>query len=87
MRESDRVVALADPEGGAEPRPEEQPATRRKAPCLAEGKRVRITPGPFRDMIGVVLESRKQCRVVLNVTSVCQSVLLEVNAEDLELLP
>lgn len=61
--------------------------TLRKAPCLAEGKRVRITRGPFRDIVGVVLESRKQCRVVLNVTFVCQSVLLEVNAEDLELLP
>ena len=62
-------------------------ARSRKAPYLAEGRRVRITQGPFRDIVGVVLESRKHCRVLLNVTLIRQSVLLEVDAENLELVP
>ena len=62
-------------------------AALRKLPYLAKGKRVRIRCGPFRGIVGVVLESRRHCRVLLNVTFIRQSVPLEVDVGDLEPMP
>jgi hypothetical protein len=56
-------------------------------PALARGQKVRIIAGPFRGIEGVVQSTPKQTRVVLNVEMIGQSIALEVDADQIELIP
>lgn len=50
------------------------------------GRRVRVTKGPMKDVEGIVMRKDKKYRLVLNVTSIAQSVSLEIDADMVESL-
>ncbi|MFP4027811.1 MAG: transcription termination/antitermination protein NusG [Candidatus Brocadiia bacterium] len=54
------------------------------APGLEEGQRVRICSGPFRGVEGVVAEQRRDFRVALNVHFINRSMLIEVDASEVD---
>jgi transcription antitermination factor NusG len=54
-------------------------------PCLAKGRSVQIRRGAFAGINGIITEVRKRLRVALNVTLAGHSVLIEVNADDVDL--
>jgi transcription antitermination factor NusG len=55
-------------------------------PQVPVGTRVRILAGVFTGVEGVVLEMRKQCRVVLSLAAVRQSFSLEIGIDELLIL-
>jgi transcription antitermination factor NusG len=59
----------------------------RPHPCVAVGTRVRVREGAFAGMEGVVTELRRQCRVVLTLSGVSQCFSLEVDLDQLVVLP
>ncbi len=56
-------------------------------PLLVVGQRGRIRCGAFAGMEGVVMRLRKNFRVVLTVDLIMQSMAVEVDAHDLEMIP
>ena len=52
-------------------------------PYLVKGRRVRIASGPMKGAEGIVQYRKGKTRVVLNVDFIQQSVVMEVEAEDL----
>lgn len=90
------VLAMVDGTGG---RPAPLPAGEMNAlqrglaerraephPLLVAGQRGRIRTGALAGMEGVVVRVKNNCRVVLTVHLIMQSVAVEVAAEDIELL-
>ena len=55
-------------------------------PRLAAGQRVRILSGTFAGMEGVVLRRKGACRVVITLKQILQSIAVEVDESNLELL-
>jgi transcription antitermination factor NusG len=55
-------------------------------PYLVIGERVRIKAGPMRGMEGVLVRKKNNFRVVLALDVIMQSVAVEVDADDLELV-
>jgi transcription antitermination factor NusG len=53
-------------------------------PHAAEGRRCRITQGPFRGLEGVVIERRSIARLVLEISFLNQGAALEIDADLLE---
>ncbi|MBS3764558.1 MAG: hypothetical protein KGZ25_14765 [Planctomycetes bacterium] len=51
---------------------------------LEEGQRVRVCSGPFRGVEGVVAEQRRDFRVALNVHFIGRSMLIEVDATEVD---
>lgn len=56
-------------------------------PTLAIGTRVRVRSGVFEGALGVVSELRQRCKVVLELAPVQQSFSLEVDRQEIEVLP
>jgi len=56
------------------------------SPCdfFSEGQRVRVTHGPLKDIEGVIDRKNGNCRLVLSVSSIGQSLSLNVEAEIVE---
>ena len=52
-------------------------------PYLEAGHRVRVTAGPLKGLEGVVLRAKGKTRIVVNVDMIQQSVVTEVNGDDL----
>ena len=48
------------------------------------GRRVRVTSGPMKDVEGIVVRRDKKFRLVLNVTTIMQSVSLQIDADMVE---
>lgn len=59
----------------------------RPHPNLGIGTRVRVRSGAFEGVLGVVTELRQRCRVVIELPAVRQSFSLEVDRQDIEVLP
>lgn len=55
-------------------------------PLLTVGQSVRIHRGPFAGLVGVVARKKNGFRVVLTLQQIMQSVVIEVDENDLELL-
>jgi len=55
-------------------------------PFLRDGVRVRVRRGPLKDVEGYLLRIKNQTRLVISVTLISQSVAIEVDAPDVELL-
>jgi len=55
-------------------------------PFLTVGRRVRITSGPFRGLEGVLKRKKKNLRIVLSLELIQQSVAVEVDQADLEVV-
>lgn len=55
-------------------------------PCLAVGQRVRIIAGALNGLEGVLLRRKNQLRVVITLEHIMQSMAVEVDAADLELV-
>lgn len=53
----------------------------------AAGQRVRVHTGAFAGMEGVVLRNKNRCRVVLTLEQIMRSFSVELDLDDLELLP
>lgn len=53
---------------------------------LVAGQRARICAGAFAGMAGVVVTRKNRCRVVLTLEQIMQSIVIEVDQQDLELL-
>jgi len=49
-------------------------------PYLHQGRRVRVTGGPFRGLEGLVSRVRGKCRVIINVDIIQQAVALEIDS-------
>ncbi len=87
------VVDLVGPGGEPEPIPDaEMQAIRALVgsgltyepfPFLAEGMEVEVVRGPMMGVRGRLLRKDRGCRVVLSVTSIRQSVSVEIDATDL----
>jgi transcription antitermination factor NusG len=60
------------------------------APALARGRRVEVVGGPFAGVVGVIADRRvrrSRLHLVLNVTMLGQSAVVQIDAGDVELLP
>jgi transcription antitermination factor NusG len=55
-------------------------------PYLKMGERVRVKAGVMAGVEGVLVRKKNQCRVVLSLDAIMQSVAVEVDASDLELV-
>jgi transcription antitermination factor NusG len=55
-------------------------------PYVAVGERVRIKAGPLEGMEGVLARKKNNLRLVLTIASIKQSVAVEVDAQDVELV-
>jgi transcription antitermination factor NusG len=53
-------------------------------PHAVEGKRCRVTQGPFRGLEGVVIERRSIARLILQISFISQGAALEIDADLLE---
>jgi transcription antitermination factor NusG len=53
-------------------------------PFVQPGQRVRVRRGALSGVEGVLLRSKKDCRLVLSVTSIQRSVVIEVDAASVE---
>ena len=51
---------------------------------LSTGQLVRITKGPMKDVEGIIERKSRGCRVILSVSSIMQSVCVEVDADMVE---
>ncbi len=51
------------------------------ADYLDEGRRVRVKRGPLKDVEGIIVRKARHCRLVLSVTSIMQSVQVEIDAD------
>ncbi len=58
----------------------------RPHPMVARGTRVRVLHGAFAGVEGIVVDMRKQCRVVLKLSAVKQCFSLEVDISDLAVI-
>jgi len=86
------VVELVGPGGGAEPIPDAEMQaihalvasglTYEPFPFLAEGMEVEVIRGPMMGVRGRLLRKDRELRVVLSVTSIRQSVSVEIDATD-----
>jgi transcription termination/antitermination protein NusG len=56
-------------------------------PYLAEGMRVRVKQGPLRGMVGIVLQQRTACRLVVGIQLIYQAVSVHLYMTDVEALP
>ena len=56
-------------------------------PYLVEGERVRITAGAMAGMEGILLRRRNELRVVLTIDLIQRSVVVEMDAADVEPIP
>ena len=56
-------------------------------PFLQEGRRVRVRRGPLTGVEGLLVRSKKGCRLVLSVTLLQSSAAIEVDAAAIEPLP
>jgi transcription antitermination factor NusG len=54
---------------------------------LKKGDRVMVVQGPFAGIVGTFVRQRGQGRVIVNVEALGQYASVEVDEEDLELLP
>lgn len=53
-------------------------------PYLTTGEKVRVLSGALAGMIGVLIRKKNEFRVVLSLDLICQSVSLEIDAEEVE---
>ncbi len=53
-------------------------------PYLVAGERVRIIAGSFEGMVGILLRRKNDFRVVLTLDLICQSVAVEIGADEIE---
>jgi transcription termination/antitermination protein NusG len=53
-------------------------------PYLIAGEKVRVLSGALAGMIGVLIRKKNEFRVVLSLDLICQSVSLEIDAEEVE---
>lgn len=51
---------------------------------LSAGRRVRIRKGPMKDIEGIIVRKDKRYRLILSVTSIMQSISLEIDADMVE---
>lgn len=63
----------------------EKPIT--TGPALRPGDRVMVVQGPFAGVTGTFARHRNQGRVVVNIEALGQYAAVEVNEEDIEILP
>ena len=56
-------------------------------PFLTVGRRVRITSGPFEGRQGILLRKKGTLRVVLSVELIMRSIVIDVDAADVEPVP
>lgn len=56
-------------------------------PFLKAGQRVRVRHGPFAGWEGVVVRTRRDFRVVLSLDLILRSIIVDLDAADLEWLP
>lgn len=54
------------------------------ADFLSAGRRVRVTRGPLKDVEGVIVRTTRHCRLVLSVSSIMESVSVEIDADMVE---
>jgi transcription antitermination factor NusG len=54
---------------------------------LAVGEKVRVVSGAFEGMVGVLVRKKNECRVVLTVDLIRQSVSVEIGIDEVEPLP
>jgi transcription antitermination factor NusG len=55
-------------------------------PYLVVGERVRIRAGAMAGMVGVLVRKKSNLRVVLSLDQIMQSIAVEVDGEDLEMV-
>jgi transcription antitermination factor NusG len=53
-------------------------------PYLAAGEKVRIIAGSFEGMVGILLRKKNDCRVVLTLDLIRQSVAVEIGVDEIE---
>jgi transcription antitermination factor NusG len=51
---------------------------------IQEGRMVRIKKGPMKDIEGIIIQKHNNCRLVLSVNSIMQSVSVEIDADNVE---
>ena len=59
----------------------------RPHPCVEVGMRVRVRQGVFAGVEGVASELRHQCKVIITLSAINQCFSLEMELEDIEVLP
>lgn len=53
-------------------------------PFIAVGERVRVRSGPFEGVTGIVIRRTNQCKLVVSIGLIHQSLALEISPEDLD---
>jgi transcription antitermination factor NusG len=56
-------------------------------PYLTEGRNVRVKDGPFEGLEGILVRHKGDFRVVLTIKLIRRSVLVDVDAASIEILP
>lgn len=51
---------------------------------VREGQRVRVVKGPLKDVEGVIVQKKGNCRLVLSVESIMQSISVSIEADQVE---
>lgn len=51
---------------------------------LNEGQQIRVKSGPLKDLEGIIVRKTNACRLVLSVTSIMQSVSVEIDSDQVE---
>jgi len=88
------VVRLVGINGGPEPVPEEQIDAIRKMvkcelpydphPYLKEGMHVRVTRGPLQGAEGILIEKKKNYRLVVSIDLIQKAVAVDIDSADVE---
>ena len=73
--ENIRRFVKAIGESGFEPKP---------VPFVHEGERVRVREGPFRGVVGIVLELRNRGRILVGLEAIGQGMEIDIDAQMLE---
>jgi transcription antitermination factor NusG len=53
---------------------------------LSVGQKVRIKNGAMKDMVGILVRKKNDCRVVLNVDIIRQGVAVDIDMDEIELI-
>jgi transcription antitermination factor NusG len=80
----ERVAFIPNDEMDAIRRVVEVPSRAEPYPFLRSGDKVRVTRGSLEGVEGVLIRKKNQCRLVLSVEMLAQSVAVEIDAADVE---
>ncbi|HTV04859.1 MAG TPA: UpxY family transcription antiterminator [Acidobacteriaceae bacterium] len=84
LSRGERVALIPEDEIKGIRRIVDEPCRIEPCPYLQCGERIRVTRGCLEGVEGILIRKKNQCRLVLSVNTLAQSVAVEVDASDVE---